>query len=305
MIPRYVDSTSFWKRSAEQLTTGNPTCRPYENLWRSPTGQSLDSAITGCKYPVHSHFRGFLQSTGLFPRGETLLHFPLIIILELSPCSEDILRLFQYLSWPNFLITSAKIFKDFFACKIVLAANHQYLGNIQKLLRQTAVSQQQPAVSQPQPAIIQQAVSQPQPAIIQQAVSQPQPAAATSSSNQQQQPAAATNSSNQQQQPAAAATSSSNQQQQPAAATSNSNLHSCINQHSRNHQHSSYKQHLHGQCQPLLVIITVAKRGHLVSIWPKTSCTVAECNHRREALFVTFSVFPKFLFFIFFLFSKT
>ena len=77
-----------------------------------------------------------------------------------------------------------KIFKDFFACRILLAAKHQYPGNIQRLSGQ----QQQ------------------------------QETAATRKSNQQQQPAKAINSSYQQQQPAKA-TSGSNQQQQPAAVT--------------------------------------------------------------------------------------
>ena len=44
------------------------------------------------------------------------------------------------------------MFKDFFACKIVLAANHQHPENIQRLFRLQAVSQ-------PQPAIIQQPVA--------------------------------------------------------------------------------------------------------------------------------------------------
>ena len=33
------------------------------------------------------------------------------------------------------IILILKIFKDFFACKIVLAANHQYPGNIQRTFR--------------------------------------------------------------------------------------------------------------------------------------------------------------------------
>ena len=36
---------------------------------------------------------------------------------------------------PTQIIIILKLFKDFFACKIVLDANHQYLGNIQKLFR--------------------------------------------------------------------------------------------------------------------------------------------------------------------------
>ena len=107
------------------------------------------------------------------------------------------------------IINLPKVFKDFFVCKIVSAANHQYTGSIQKF-----------------PARKQQ-----------------QSTAATSSSNEQQQPAEATSRSKQQQQPAAA-TSRSNQQQQPAAATCNNNQHSSINQHSRSHQQLS-DMHLH------------------------------------------------------------
>ena len=33
------------------------------------------------------------------------------------------------------MITILEIFKDFFACKIVLAANHHYPGNIQRRFR--------------------------------------------------------------------------------------------------------------------------------------------------------------------------
>ena len=102
-------------------------------------------------------------------------------------------------------INNWKIFKDFFAWKFVLAANHQCPGIIQRL---SGHQQQQP------------------PAATSSSNQQQQPAAAINSSNQQQhqqqQPAAATTSSSQQQQ-SAAATSSSNQQQQPAAATSSNN----------------------------------------------------------------------------------
>ena len=82
-----------------------------------------------------------------------------------------------------------KVFKDFFASKIVLAANQQYSENIQILSEQ-----------------------------------QQQSTSATNSGNQQRRPAAATSSSNEKQQPAAA-TSSSNQQQQLAAAINSSKLH--------------------------------------------------------------------------------
>ena len=77
----------------------------------------------------------FLPSTGLTPRVETLLHFPLIIFPELNYCSKNILKQLQNLSSPNFFKASSKTFKEFLACKIVLAANHQYLGIIQRLFR--------------------------------------------------------------------------------------------------------------------------------------------------------------------------
>ena len=55
--------------------------------------------------------RRCLQSTGLFPRGQTLFHFPLIIILEFDPHSKIILRQSQNLSLPNFFIDSSKCSK--------------------------------------------------------------------------------------------------------------------------------------------------------------------------------------------------
>ena len=110
-----------------------------------------------------------------------------------------------------------KFFRDLFACKIVLAANHQQPENIQRLFRlQSSLSRKSP-ISRKYSRTF-----QPLAAATSSINQQQQPPAATTSSNQQQQPAAATSSSNQQQQPAAA-TSSSNQQQQPAAATSSSN----------------------------------------------------------------------------------
>ena len=58
-----------------------------------------------------------------------------------------------------------EIFKDFFACKFVLAANHQSPKTFEDFFacRQHSNNQQQPSSNQQQPA-----VSQPQPAIIQQ-----------------------------------------------------------------------------------------------------------------------------------------
>ena len=136
------------------------------------------------------------------------------------------------------------MFKDLFACKRVLAANHQYPGNIQRLCGQQKqiLAATIDSNQQQQPAIIQQAVFQQQAAIIQQAVFQTQPAVIH-------QPAPAINSSNQQQQPTAAI-NSSNQQQQSTTTTSSNN------------QLSSYQQHLHDQRRHLLVITTVPSRGY-------------------------------------------
>ena len=134
-----------------------------------------------CKYPSHIHY-----SFTCYPQLPTS---PRRISLPPSShqYSGNIQRLF---------INNPKIFKDFFACKIVLAANHQlYPGNIQRPFGQQSA------------------------AAISSSNQQQQPAAATSSSNQQQQSAAAINSSNQLQQ-STAATSSINQQQQLAATTS-------------------------------------------------------------------------------------
>ena len=93
----------------------------------------------------------------LLPRGETLFHLPRIDILEIfkdfSPTTRKYAKTFHQ---------QPKNIQRLFACKIVLAANHQYPGNIQRLSGQQ------------------------------------QPAKAISSSNQQKQPAAATSSSNQQ-----------------------------------------------------------------------------------------------------------
>ena len=109
------------------------------------------------------------------------------------------------------IINNPKKFKDFFACKIVLAANHQlYSGNIQRLFGQPTAAtnssnqQQQSATA------------------INSSNQQQQSTAATKSSDQQQKSTAATSSSNQQQQPKAA-TTNSNQQQQPKAAFDNNN----------------------------------------------------------------------------------
>ena len=107
-----------------------------------------------------------------------------------------------------------ELFRDFFACRNVLVANHQYSGNIQRLCGQqrqsTAATSNHPANSIPAASSTHPASSIPD-------ATSNHPA--TRSSNQQQPPAAATNSSNQQQQPTVAINSSNNhnQQQQPAS----------------------------------------------------------------------------------------
>ena len=117
--------------------------------------------------------------------------------------------------------------KDFFACKFVLAANHQQPENIQRLFRlQNCLSRKSSTIfrkfSKTFWAINSSNQQQQSTAATSNSNQQQQSTAATSNSNQQQQLAAAINSSNQRQQ-STAATTSSNQQQQPAAAISNSN----------------------------------------------------------------------------------
>ena len=133
-------------------------------------------------------FIRLLLSTTLLPRSENLFHRHPINILE---------------KFKDFPSTTRK-YSDFFACRIVLAAKHQYSGNIQRLSEQPATA-------------------------INSSNQQQQPATATS--NRQRQPA--TGNSNQQQQPAAA-TSRNNQQQQSTAATTSSNQHSSYQQRLHN-----------------------------------------------------------------------
>ena len=141
-----------------------------------------------------------LPSTTLLPRGETFLRFPIT----------NIQKLFK-----DFSSTTRKYSKTFhqqhentqrlFACRIVLAADHQNPGNIRRL----PASKQYPSSNQPAAATSKQYSSSNQ----QSFCNQPQQStAATSNSNQQRQPAAATNYSNRQHRPATAI-SSSNQQQ--------------------------------------------------------------------------------------------
>ena len=152
------------------------------------------------------------------------------------------------------IINNPKIFKDFFACKIVLAANHQlYSGNIQGLFGQSTAATSSSNQQQPPAAAINSSNQQ------------QQSTAATSSSNQQQQPKAATSNSNQQQQPAAAI-NSSNQKQRPATAINSSNQkqHSTTTINCSNNQLSTYQHHLHNLRRPTLDTITVPSSGYVL-----------------------------------------
>ena len=100
-------------RGAVNIRT--PTFRSYEDLLRSPIGQLLDCAITGYKYPVHSHFSEPLPTVN-WPTSQRRNSLP----LPSHPNSG-----IQSLLWKYTKTTS----------KIVLAANHQYPGNIQRLCR--------------------------------------------------------------------------------------------------------------------------------------------------------------------------
>ena len=152
-------------------------------------------------------FIRLLPPTTLLPRGETLLSTALTYIFRKSLHFSSTSKPANH--------QHPKIFKDFFACRIVLAGNHQSPGDIQRL------SQQQRSAAATSSSDQQQQSA----AATNYRDQQRQLAAATSSSNQLQRPAVATSSSQQQQQPVAA-TSSSDQQQQSRAATGNSNQHS-------------------------------------------------------------------------------
>ena len=140
---------------------------------------------------------------------------------------ENILRQTQNLSQPNFLITSAKIFKDSFACRIVSAADHHYPRNIQRLFRRQKCLSCKSSISQKNSNTFSPAkASQPQTAIIQQAAAAiiHQPAAATSNHPASSIPATTSN--------------------HPANSSSNHPAPSGNNRHSGSQQHSSDK-HLH------------------------------------------------------------
>ena len=175
-------------------------------------------------------FIRLLPPTTLLPRGKTLSHLSLINILEkfkdFSITTRKHSNTFPLAELSSPQIISARKYSDFFACRIVLAANHQYPGNIQRLSGQqkqsTAATSSSNQQQQSTAAISSSNQQQQSTAAISSSNQQQQLAAATSSGNHQQQPATTISSSDQQQQPAAA-TSSSSQQQQSAAATSNSN----------------------------------------------------------------------------------
>ena len=167
------------------------------------------------KYPAHSHFHSFAcyRQQPTSPRRNSLPP-------SSHPSSGNIQRLFN---------NNPKIFKDFFACKTVLAANHQHPKTFKDFFACKIVLA---ANHQLYPGNIQRFSGQ-----------------------QKQKSTAATCSSNQQQQ-LAAASSSSNQQQQSTEAINNTT--------SSNNQHLSYEQHLHNHCRRLLVITTVPSRGYVL-----------------------------------------
>ena len=157
---------------------------PLDFSPNDPIGELLDCDIIEYKYPVLFH----------------LLHTIATANYPTSPRRNSLPPPSHQYSGNNqrFSLNNPKKFKDFFACRIVLVANHQYPGKYSKTFR--------PAKA------------------INSSNQQQRSTAATSNSNHQQQPAAATSRSDQQQQPASA-TSSSNQQQRSTAAINSSNPH--------------------------------------------------------------------------------
>ena len=189
------------------------------------------------------------------PRGETLFHLPLTHILDI------IQRLFT---------NNPKIFKDFFACKFVLAAIHQQPGNILRLsCLQNCLSRKSSTIFRKYSKTfwaINSSNQKQQPATaINSNNQQQQPKAATSNSNQQQQPAAAINSNNQQQQSTAAINSSNQQQQSTAAINSVSQQqHPTTTINYSDNQPSSYQHHFHNPRRPTLDNITVPSTGYVL-----------------------------------------
>ena len=83
-------------------------------------------------------------STTLFPRGETLFRFLLIMLLELNPISKFILRQFQNLSWPNFFIPSTKLIQNYFKtclCQILCSTERTYSLSISRQMILMALAQ--------------------------------------------------------------------------------------------------------------------------------------------------------------------
>ena len=169
-------------------------------------------------------FIRLLPSTSLLPRGETLFHLPLTRILKLFKdffaCRIVLASNDQY----------PEVFKVFFACRIVLGSNHQYPGNIQRHFRLQNCLSRKSTISREYSKTFWPASSIPA------AISNHR---ASSSSNQQQQ--------------STAAISSSNQQQQSTTTTSSNN------------QLSSYQQYLRDQRRNLLVIPMVPRRRYPAS----------------------------------------
>ena len=267
LITWYVDTTSFWKRTAEQLTSRTPPVRPYKNLSRPPIGQPLDCAITGCKHTVRSPFSERLSAVNwsISPwRNSLPLHS------HHNSGAQSLLRI----NSSNQQQQSTAAINSSNQQRQPAAASNRSNQQQQSTAGSNSSNQQQQSTEATNSSNQQQEAT----VAINSSNQQRQPAAAINSGNQQQQPTAAINSSNQQQQ-STAAINSSNQQQQRAEASSSNN------------QLSSYQQHLHDQRWPLLVITTVPSSRDPASSRPRTSCPVAESHHRTEALFVTFSIF--------------
>ena len=127
-------------------------------------------------------FFRLLPPTSLLSRGETLLAAALTKIFRKSLHFSSTSKPANH--------QHPKIFKDFFACRIVLAANHEYPGNIQRPSQQ----QQSPAATS--------SSNQQQRTATAISIQQQRPAAAISSSDEQQRSTAAINSINRHQQSA-------------------------------------------------------------------------------------------------------
>ena len=186
-----------------------------------------------------------------------------------------------------------KIFKDFFACKFVLAANHQQPENIQRLFRlQICLSRISSTTrkysktfwainssnqQQPSTAATNSNHQQQQPTATINSSNQQQPStAATNSNHQQQQPAATINSSNQQQ-PSTAATSSNHQQQQPAATINSSNQQqpaATINSSNQQHQSTAATSSSNQKQQS-----TVTTNLVLPAVPPQSTTTCVRYNY--------------------------